>query len=516
MPTRNVSAPSPVIVSIGLFTLAVGPPIIAIWLTGFDGLYGQDSISYYRYAVGPLRDSLARGGLPPPFFWPLGYPTLILIAAAIVGATPLAGQLVSLVAAGTVAVATFHLARQLARSLGVDAGLRFAIAAGALVALSGQLWQSGMVVMADTPALAMACLSAYALARYADEQRLAWCLACAGTLAGAILIRWGFALLVIPWTIAWIVLARRAPRPTITAAHAAAGVLFAMLILAPQTALSAAASSRSGVRWLAFAGDLHVYRWSPLNAFRRQFVTVDGTLQYPVPNGLYYLMVPGHWFYLTPFLAPLVVVGFLQLVRRRLGLALSLLAVWPLTMYAFHAGTAWQNYRFPLAFLPPLAILASLGFELMLDVASRERKKLVAAAFIGVFAVKTGAAIFLCSWFIGRKDADVATVRWVERQIPSDSRLLTFNLTLMFQYYGHVETLELFDQTPGSVAGLLASERSAFLFVDVRSLDAQWKERSPGRVYEALRLNPGLVPVGTHRDFTLFRIASRHQDTVRP
>src|SRR6185503_17039050 len=50
----------------------LGPAAIA-FAARFDGLYGQDPYGYYDYAIGPLRDSLTSGHVPPPTFWPLGY-----------------------------------------------------------------------------------------------------------------------------------------------------------------------------------------------------------------------------------------------------------------------------------------------------------------------------------------------------------------------------------------------------------------------------------------------------------
>jgi len=118
----------------------------------FDGLYGQDSFTYLDYATGALRRSLVRLGLPPPFFWPPGYPFLVAVASFATGREPIAGQLVSLAAAASVPVTTALLAQELWRRRPATA----AVVAGLLVAFTGQLWQSGVVVMADASARALA------------------------------------------------------------------------------------------------------------------------------------------------------------------------------------------------------------------------------------------------------------------------------------------------------------------------------------------------------------------------
>src|SRR5712691_4644897 len=86
------------------------------WRAGFDGLYGQDPFAYYAYAVGPLRESLARGQWLPPLYWPPGYPLLIAAVVGLTGPTPLAGLIVSLIAGASVPILTAWLCTELMRA----------------------------------------------------------------------------------------------------------------------------------------------------------------------------------------------------------------------------------------------------------------------------------------------------------------------------------------------------------------------------------------------------------------
>src|SRR5262245_52261785 len=125
-------------------------PAVALAARGrFDGLYGQDPFAYYDYAVGPLRQSLGQLRPPPPFYWPPGYPLLVTLSSLSIGARPLAGQLVSLIGSGLVAVFTTLLAREVWLALPRrDERSRLAgpvampAIAGLAMALCGQLWQS--------------------------------------------------------------------------------------------------------------------------------------------------------------------------------------------------------------------------------------------------------------------------------------------------------------------------------------------------------------------------------------
>ena len=123
---------------------------------------------------------------------------------------------------------------------------------------------------------------------------------------------------------------------------------------------SAPAKHERGTPNAAFAADLQVYRWNPLHAFRREFVTADGRLVYPWPNGLYYASLFARPLYFTPLLALFALPGLWRVVRRPTA-PLLLLVGWVAVVLGFHAGAPWQNVRFALACAPPLAILIALG-----------------------------------------------------------------------------------------------------------------------------------------------------------
>src|SRR5438132_25197 len=113
----------------------------------------------------------------------------------------------------------------------------------------------------------------------------------------------------------------------------------------------------------SFAGNFQVYSWSPLNAFARDFFTADGHLSYAQPNGVYYAIAPANLAFFGPLLAPWIVVGLWAAFREWRRPTLVLIVGWAAMVYAFHAGAPWQNFRFSLAYLPPLAILVSAGLH---------------------------------------------------------------------------------------------------------------------------------------------------------
>jgi hypothetical protein len=283
----------------------------------------------------------------------------------------------------------------------------------------------------------------------------------------------------------------------------------------------------------AFAGSLQIYQWDPTNAFRRTFQTIDGTLSYRLPNGAYFALVPGHLLFLTPILAPLLVPGLWSVLCRRSLVSLCLLIGWPAMVYAFHAGTPWQNFRFTLAYLPPIAILAAVGAErvqrLLRSGPAEARAAdpaggppgagpggarppgrllpwVLPAVLVAGLAWMVAGAVGFTRGVIERKDRDLAVVRWVEAEVPADARLLTFGATLMVRHYTRIETLELFVQTTDGLRDLLQDGRPTYLLIDVPGIEAQWQALSPGKGYHWLRDGPGLVEVGARSGYTLFRV----------
>jgi hypothetical protein len=264
-----------------------------------------------------------------------------------------------------------------------------------------------------------------------------------------------------------------------------------------------------------FTVDLQVYSWNPLNALRREFVTADGLLSYAWPNGLWYALAPAHRFYFTPLLAPLLIPGLWAVIRRKAAAPLFLLVGWAAAIVIFHAGAPWQNFRFNLAHLPPLAILVAIGIEgIALWLAVRippggwRRLAMLALAMIalaGMLWMARGGWV-LSRGFADRKQADLTTVAWVEQQAPEGARLLTFGLTSTFQHESELETRELFRLTPEDLASIVADGHPTFLLLDVESVEGQWQGRSPSINFRWLRDQAGLEELGKMRAYTLFKV----------
>ncbi|MBV9599317.1 MAG: glycosyltransferase family 39 protein [Chloroflexi bacterium] len=493
------------LVAVGLgLLLAVASGAIAA-SRGFDGLYGQDAYAYFDYSTGSVRQSILHLAPLEPFFWPPGYPLLVAIASLVVGPVALAGQLVSLLMGALVPVLTALLVRELWPD-----DFAWALLAGGMVAVCGQLWQSSVVVMADTTGLALATFSALALVRYARARHWAWLLAASAAIAYATLARWIYGLVALPlgvYALMVLLESRRVTRGAVV--HACAALAVAGLILVPAVAQPLFGLIRNPGQPAAFAGNFQVYSWSPLNALRRDFFTADGHLAYAQPNGVYYAVAPVNPAYFGPLLAVWILPG-LWAARRWPVRNIVLIVGWAAIVYAFHAGAPWQNFRFTLAYLPPLAVLAAAGILLAWRwvQASRRPLRVVVAGCVGIgLLISAGAAVRLVERFIDTKDQELTLVHWVQSQTPTSAELFSFGPTLAFRHYSATPTFDLFDLSSGDVRSILTDQRPHYLLVDIGSVETQWLGQAPSTNFHLLRDEAGLTELGTAEGYTLYQIA---------
>ena len=306
-------------------------------VTQFDGLYGQDAFAYYDYAR-RLLDSTSRLHMPAPFVWPLGYPALAALAFLAAGISPQAGQWISIITGALVAPLVYLLTRAVSGAmLGVRAADEpagaergGALVAGLVAAVSGQLLQSSIVLMADAAATLWATLSALALLRYVKDRQLRWWLTAALSLMLAAFTRWIFGALLVPWALVFLIVWRKSAGKTSSrlrtaATHAIVVVACALPFciaqwgaLVPSTSLNHA--------WLA--------AWNPVNALRHIFDNPDGHFDYPLPVGVFYAQPLAHPYYIFPLLLPLILCGLWALRRAPLPHRIVMLG-WPLAVYVF-------------------------------------------------------------------------------------------------------------------------------------------------------------------------------------
>jgi 4-amino-4-deoxy-L-arabinose transferase-like glycosyltransferase len=361
--------------------------------------------------------------------------------------------------------------------------------------------------MADTVAMAAGTLGILALAHYGREREAHWLLLAAAALAWALLTRLAYLLVALPAALyAGSLLLRDRGGCRRALPHALLALTVVAVVLGPALVTTVTDVRNEGRDFTAFAAAGEIYRWSPVTALRREHLTADGVLRYRLPNGLYYAAIPAHSFYLTPLLAPLILPGLWAVWQHRDARRLILLVGWPATVYLFHAGTAWQNVRFTLAYLPPLAILASTGFATMLAGRKGGWRGLLAVYLAAGLLWLGAGAVTLTRDFIARMQGLAEAIHQVEARVPPGARVITFGLTQTFEHESELEVYELYVLSPAEMSNLLRDERSLFLYLDTHNVEEQWRDRAPGENYQWLREGPGLEAVAQWGAYTLFRV----------
>lgn len=477
----------------------------ALALPSFDGLYGQDPYAYLAYAIGPLRDWLAGGGALPGFHWPPGYPLLVALASVVVGSSARAGQLVALLAAASVPPATAVVAR----GLGLER--RAALLGAAAAALTGQLWQSSVVVMSDTASVAALTWGAAAIVWWQrpDGERRPWLLPTGAAALGlAILCRWSAALAALPLiALAALCAIRRPPRRGLL--PLAAGGLVGAAVLAPVLAPAVAALAGTPRPGPSFTIDLEVVAWHFAHLTERRFTNADGTQEYPLTNLAFYGLAPARRVMLSPVGALLLLPGLAALLRRPRRDRLLVLVVWPAVVLGYITGISYQVFRFVLPVLPPLAAIAGLGAERLLAATSRRARWLVVVGLLVAAGWMVWGGVAITRFYVVRQRATAEVVERVAATTPAGARVLAFGCTLALEHDGRVDTLELWAQDPTSLEQLLAAPGPVFLVADLADLRGQWRDGPPGKALAWLESHASLEPLWTLHGRTLLAVRRR-------
>jgi hypothetical protein len=486
-----------------LVALLVAVPVLLIArIHGFDGLYGQDAFAYAAYGLGPLREALVRGHVPPDFPLPPGYPLLVAVASLAVGSSDVVAQYVSILAGASIPVLVALLAREILPGRDTRMGLL----AGLVAAIAGQLWQSSLVSMSDTPAAAAATLGALAGCRFHRTGGRAWLVLAAAALALAMETRiiYGAVALVFAAVAIerWRGDVRLDPRRALTGAGLAG--FAGLVILAP--AIAAIGLDLAAGRPMPFAAEFGVSAFDPTTPFRSTFETADGHLAYTLPMLAWYVIQPARWYWLAA-LSLGVPVGIVAVLRRhaRSIAEFTTLIAWPTIAGLVLVFYPYQNPRFFLAVLPPLAILAAIGLDAAwrrlaeAPATARTIALVVAALAIGANA---GLAFRYTSEFAVRQSADLAAIRALAAEIPPGAAVVSIGATPVLRHDGRQVT-ELYNLSAAGAEGLVRGSR-IYVIVQAAAMAGQWAGTRTGEAFATIASAPGFAVVDRAGSWTLY------------
>lgn len=498
---------------LALLLLATVVRVIPIWQNSFDGLYGQDAYAYYEYAR-QLFASITQGQIPPPFWWPLGYPALLNIAFLFGGVNVISAQAITVLCGALVAPCAFAVAHEVAP---IEYKNIAAWTAGLICAVSGQLVQSSVVIMADAPALLFATLGAWLLLRFARTRQILTLSLSALAIGMAVWVRWQNLILAVVWLAALLLSEWQFERLNSSAktdskqwARGIARVVLAVgligLVLSPQLLIRYTTNA-------PLAGQSWLEGWSPLNFFAHNFDNVDGHFDYALPVALFYGQVAAHPAYVFAPLTPLFLLGSGVLLRRKKtdgGQAsatalpvIVLLSGWILAMYLFLAGIPYENFRFGLGLVTPVAVLAGIGagWAWKRGQASRFRFLLVGWIAVALLVMTVWQPRVLAP-VLESKARELNAVNWLMQQVPANALVWTLGLDGALQTYTKLKVKNIWEKS----ADELRVSAPAYLFIDETNLETQWRGKPVDEMFRKLRDGGQLKTLGTRGNFILFQL----------
>jgi 4-amino-4-deoxy-L-arabinose transferase-like glycosyltransferase len=516
---------------IALFLLALAMRVLLVAVTQLDGLYGQDAFAYLGCAHEITH--LRAAQIPcADFHWPLGYPALAALFLLLAHADPFGAQLASIVAGAAVAPLAYWLAVETVRADATPtASGRTGLVAGLIVTFCSALMLSSIVVMSDAAGLMWATLSACLLLRWgrtdSEASSVSWLASAAAALALAIVTRWIFAGLLVPFVVfLTVTVVRRVHRSRYrynaassrfaTGTRGEIGVAAAVFLLILGAQLFLNVHSPAPVLKHSW-----VVTWSPLNAWRVSFDNPDGHFDYRIPPVIFYAEPLVHPFYLSPLLTGCVLLGTWQLRRSA---ALLVVGGWMVALYLYLIGIPYENGRFGLAYFTPVAVLAAIGMARVpvpswLRRAGNARKPadasgvpperggwrwrgLLLAVSLAMSALFTVRAAAKLHSVVALQDS---AIRYLQSQIPRDATVVTFELSIALEYYTPFRVVDLFAQSPQTLRPIVCGEPTVYVYVQGQDFETQWLGKSPAENFHWLRERIGLQKLGTHGAWTLYR-----------
>jgi 4-amino-4-deoxy-L-arabinose transferase-like glycosyltransferase len=355
--------------------------------------------------------------------------------------------------------------------------------------------------MAEGLALGLAAVALWAFARFLSTGRGPLLVVAAAALGWGAVTRWQVGLLAFPLGAAAVLERRLCAAPAARRWWLLAA-LVALAVLVPELV-----AARDVPR--ALAGHEWLQRWSPLNAFRREFHNEEGPARYRLPVGLFYLVRLGWPDAIFPTVTALAGVGALALVRARRGVELALLIGWPLCNLAFISGIPYANPRFLWPALPALAALAGLGYRALLARLPGGLARWLAPALAASLVAGLAFGAREHAHTVARKNADRATVDWIDAVVPPETTLLMNGGTMMLEYYGRTRVRETYLIPPAGVPALLARACPCLYLenpAETEGADAKPLSRA---FREALQANTTLTPIASHPPLVLFDVAPK-------
>ena len=436
------------------------------WTIGFDGLYGQDSHEYYRYA-GEVQAFFLGGERPGPFFWPVGYPLAIALLG-VLGVEPgVAGQCLSALGLA----GAFLFMRRTLCSLPNSIPAAATVYPLLCVVSAPYVLRSGVLVMSDALCLGAMAGAVYFCTRLCREYQTRWFVAGWLWAGVAVAIRFpSMVMLVVPLGVA-VFLALKTGRWR----DLFLGLLVFGVCWIPHVFFRAGGM-------LEFLDHGLLSGWSPLNWFAASFDGVDGLRSYRFPNLVFCFSTLFHPGFGVVFPVLLFFVRWADFRRKEVwGCLFGFLCT-----VAFLAGLPFQNSR---VLMPTVILLLPVLYPAFLRVWGRVSNQRTIGFLTGLILVTQG-ALFALSF------RRVVVENQTERTIAARLHALPPRPLYTFAMDPALRSR----QVPNEVRSIFTHrythfESGAYFLFNEQRYGLQFENGNPGQNWKALQSDYQLIGV---------------------
>lgn len=386
--------------------------LIFYCLLEFNGLYGQDSHEYFRFA-GVIASTFPEFPHGDPFFWPVGYPLAGGIIMLFLKADPLILQLVSI---STSVISAFLLWKQTSRF--IPPRIASYVVMLAFIG-SPAIVMGSVVVMSDMMAMALMLYSWWLFSRWIDRPNIFLIITWCATAWAAYETRNPVAILLLPGVafIAWKVIRERRWLELLVLL-CAAGLFLAIKLFSQQVPSPYLNNHLAG-------------EWSFANYFANEFEGIEGRHAYKLPNILSALSWMLHPVYFLPGVFLLPWVRRSDFSNPAMMSALAALVLITLLI----AGLPLQNKRYVLTAFP--LYLMVLG-----PAAGRFFTRIRQGVYfwpilISIGILQIGWTIYNAQTYLQQNRLERNLVSGVIEHAPAACTLYTFSTEGAFQSYGY-------------------------------------------------------------------------------
>jgi len=442
-------------------------------ITGFNGLYGQDSYEYLRF-TNALLDFIKHGTNPGKDYWPILYPICGIILSPLF--KPLFTlQLVSIVSLVLSGIYLENILKVLYKS---DVRI-IQLFVFVFFLFSPYPMRASLTVMSDSLCLFFVTGAIYYFIKYKEEKRNILFFSLIVFATAAIATRYAaFVVLVIPVVCAIYYFVKNFSLKTfIIALLASSFILLPYIIIHKNTSAD-------------FLHHEWLQGWSINNFFRLTFETADGHAVYTFPNIIYCFFNLVHPAYCFAGII-LLVISIWSVIKKH-SIKSNFIFISSLLLYAFFlAGIPFQNLRFLILSFPFVLILFFPGF---VEIYSYLKKiKPVAITPLLLFCLSIQMALFVRVFIPFYHDNKIEKQIAIEVLKYNPPALYTFSIDAAVECYGYKgKVVNMWELKVDTLPPLY--ENAMVLFNEIQ-FGETWKNKNPMLNWNYLKATCHLIKI---------------------